>query len=173
MAKKRIKSTAKMARGYEPGDFTFERSSRLGAVRGGEGTTTVVRVGGDSSPDAPAQALGSLASEDDAPFDGVAYERKDGAWVAATTGGGGVSDGDKGDITVSASGATWTIDAEAVTYAKVQEVRAERLLGNPQALDGVLDEINLGDGLQFSSGALVCTAVSFQKLVGTMALGGL
>lgn len=54
----------------------------------------------------------------------------------------GLADGDKGDITVSSSGATWTIDNDAVTYAKIQNVSAtDRLLGRSTAGAGDIEEI--------------------------------
>lgn len=63
-----------------------------------------------------------------------------GSWSAV--GGGGVSDGDKGDITVSSSGATWTIDSDVVTYDKMQDLAtANRVLGGTAA--GTIAEVQV------------------------------
>ena len=73
----------------------------------------------------------------------------------------GIPDGDKGDITVSSSGATWTIDNQSVTYAKIQNVTDARLLGRSAGTSGSVQEITVGSGLTLSGGTITASASGY------------
>ena len=92
--------------------------------------------------------------------------------------GGGVTDGDKGDITVSSSGATWTIDNDAVTYAKIQDVsQTNVLLGRDSTGAGIIEEIdataarailNVADGATANAGTVTSIATTAPITGGTI-----
>jgi hypothetical protein len=85
----------------------------------------------------------------------------------AVPAGGSLTDGDKGDITVASSGAAWSIDAGAVTYAKIQNVSTNnRLLGRATGGAGSVEEITLGTGLSYSGTTL--NAVGFANPMTTL-----
>ena len=78
--------------------------------------TIKLKTGSGSDPSASDLIVGELAIRTDS---GKIFTKKDNGSVAEISGGGGISDGDKGDITVSNGGDTFTIDDGAVTEDKI------------------------------------------------------
>jgi hypothetical protein len=93
-------------------------------------------------------ALPGGTSIGEAPTDGAVYSRQgsSASWVIA----GGFPDGDKGDITITSSGTVWTIDSNAVTFAKIQDIATDSLIGRDTAGTGDPESITLGASLSMS-----------------------
>ncbi|MBA3909837.1 MAG: hypothetical protein C0524_08080 [Rhodobacter sp.] len=89
--------------------------------------------------------LGGQAADPALPADGTLWlntttgevkVRSAGATLPVGGGGGGLSDGEKGDITVSGAGAVWTIDAGAVGLGKLADIATDSFLGRDTAGSG-------------------------------------
>lgn len=77
------------------------------------------------------------------------------AVAGASSGGGGGSVTLTGDVTgTGTSTVATTIASNAVTYAKIQTVGADKLLGNPTGSSAIPSEITLGTGLSFTGSTL-------------------
>ena len=85
--------------------------------------------------------------------------------LALTDADGAVSDGDKGDITVSSAGTQWDIDNGVVTYAKIQDVSAtDMLLGRVSTGAGSIEEVGC---TSFGRDVLACVdAAALLTLLG-------
>lgn len=100
---------------------------------------------------------------------------------AGAGGAGGVSDGDKGDITVTNSGTSWTIDAnaistakiadDAVTFDKIANVTGPALVGRQAATSGSIEAIGLGTGLTIDGSKQLSISASYAQQSVTMTAG--
>jgi hypothetical protein len=76
------------------------------------------------------------------PADSLVYVHTGTQWIPMGGTGTGITDGDKGDMTVSGSGLTWTIDNDVVTYAKLQNIsNTNRFLGRITGGAGDAEEL--------------------------------
>lgn len=91
----------------------------------------------------------------------------------------GVSDGDKGDVTVSSSGSVWTVDDATITLAKMANLATDKLIGRTSSGTGVPEAVSFTDIgqsiLAAADAAAIKTLLSLDLTAtggGTLATGG-
>jgi hypothetical protein len=118
---------------YASTDFNIFTQSGLRATFNSTGATLlgVLKLPEQSAPSTPASGYGYLYPK----ADGKVYWKNDAGTEYDLTGGGGsLADGDYGDVTVSGSGTTMTIDNLAVTNAKINDVAWSKISSVPSTL---------------------------------------
>lgn len=95
-------------------------------------------------------------------------------WISTASGGGiGVTDGNKGDITVTGTGTIWTVNPAAISYAKIQNVSAAgKILGRATAGAGPLEEITIGTGLSLTGTTLNASGTGSNGATGYVQFSG-
>lgn len=118
------------------GDRHIVASGASGAWAGKQGQVAAWQDGGWSFlvPLAGWRAW-ILAENKLAVFDGT-------TWMDVSSGG-GIADGDKGDVSVSGGGTNWTIDADAVTNAKLANMANGTLKGRASAGAGDPEDLTV------------------------------
>ena len=130
--------------------------------------------------------LAGQASDPASPVNGMIWHNSTSGEVKVRAGGvslvvgasGGVSDGDKGDITVSGAGTAWAIDAGAVTLAKMASVATGTILGRVTVATGVPEALTATQArtvLNVANGATAnsadATLLARASHTGTQAVG--
>ena len=110
--------------------------------------TIKLKRGSGSDPSASDLSIGEIAIRTD---NGKLFTKKDNGSVAEISGSGGIDDGDKGDITVSNSGDTFTIDNGVITNAKI----ADGQINSAKIVDGSIVNVDIN-----ASAAIAGTKIS-------------
>ena len=126
--------------------------------------TIKLKRGSGSDPSASDLSIGEIAIRTDS---GKLFTKKDNGSVAEISGSGGIDDGDKGDITVSNSGDTFTIDNNAVTSAKI----ANSAVSTSEIDDGAVTLAKMANN-SVDTNELVSGAITNAKVNASAAIAG-